>query len=65
MLTYDNFVKFLSLSVFQSPLDLVALWKRFCAVDSAFVEKYVVYHHLRSKGWVPKAGLKYGVNFGE
>ena len=28
-----------------------------------FSSNYAVYHHLRACGWVPKAGIKFGVEF--
>ncbi|CAO3647108.1 unnamed protein product [Cunninghamella blakesleeana] len=30
---------------------------------NAFALKYAVYHYFRSQGWVPKDGLKFGVDF--
>ena len=48
----------------NTPLDLVALWHRFSAANNRFIPNYVAYHYFRSKGWVPKVGLKYGAEYG-
>ena len=44
-------------------LDIDSAWNFFCKADKYFVQKYVVYHYFRSKGWVVKPGLKYGGDF--
>ncbi|XP_046746967.1 tRNA-splicing endonuclease subunit Sen2 [Diprion similis] len=44
-------------------LSILDAWNHFCHVQSDFVQKYVVYHYFRSKGWVVKPGLKYGGDF--
>ncbi|XP_054007746.1 tRNA-splicing endonuclease subunit Sen2 [Hylaeus anthracinus] len=44
-------------------LDIDSAWHLFCKADKNFVQKYVVYHYFRSKGWVVKPGLKYGGDF--
>ncbi|KAM3564776.1 hypothetical protein MY1884_000539 [Beauveria asiatica] len=31
--------------------------------DDPFLVHYVVYHHFRSLGWVPRAGIKFGVDW--
>lgn len=31
--------------------------------DDEFLLHYVVYHHFRSLGWVPRAGIKFGVDW--
>lgn len=31
--------------------------------DDGFLVNYVVYHHFRSLGWVPRAGIKFGVDW--
>ncbi len=48
----------------QKPMMLSRMWRTFCSRQSNFLPNYVVYHYLRSKGWVPKAGAKYGADFG-
>ena len=39
------------------------LWAHFLSMNSRFVELYTAYHYYRRKGWVPKSGLKFGVDF--
>ncbi|KAI0453522.1 hypothetical protein F5B21DRAFT_279649 [Xylaria acuta] len=31
--------------------------------DNPFLVQYAVYHHFRSMGWVPRAGIKFGVDW--
>ncbi|KAF6837999.1 tRNA intron endonuclease [Colletotrichum musicola] len=31
--------------------------------DDGFLVNYAVYHHFRSMGWVPRAGIKFGVDW--
>lgn len=38
------------------------LWQAFSAVQPTFRTTYLAYHYFRSKGWVPKVGLKYGTD---
>ncbi|KAJ6438222.1 MFS hexose transporter [Purpureocillium lavendulum] len=33
------------------------------APDDGFLVHYAVYHHFRSLGWVPRAGIKFGVDW--
>ncbi|KAI8496842.1 tRNA-splicing endonuclease subunit Sen2 [Branchiostoma belcheri] len=42
------------------PMTLVAMWQHFSQTQHDFIQNYIVYHYLRSKGWVPRAGVKYG-----
>ena len=44
-------------------LSIKEAWNHFCKEDAFFVQKYVIYHYYRSKGWVVKPGLKYGGDF--
>ena len=39
------------------------LWTRLCEEFSRFPFTYAAYRHYRRKGWVPKTGLKFGVDF--
>ena len=39
------------------------LWNHFCEGNSRFVERYIAYQYFRKRGWVPKSGLKFGVDF--
>ncbi|XP_057561271.1 tRNA-splicing endonuclease subunit Sen2 isoform X3 [Hippopotamus amphibius kiboko] len=54
--------EYLQLSLEEEPLTIVKLWSAFAVVQPAFRTTYMAYHHFRSKGWVPKAGLKYGTD---
>ncbi|KAK3088545.1 hypothetical protein FSP39_020418 [Pinctada imbricata] len=47
----------------QEKLLLSGMWKIFCQRRKNFVPKYIAYHYYRSKGWVPKSGLKFGSDF--
>ncbi|KAK3594836.1 hypothetical protein CHS0354_002887 [Potamilus streckersoni] len=47
----------------KTPMTLSAMWQKFSNSQSRFVPKYIAYHHFRSKGWVPKSGLKFGADF--
>ncbi|EGD74049.1 hypothetical protein PTSG_05742 [Salpingoeca rosetta] len=44
-------------------MSTVECWRAFTRVQPQFVQRYVVYHHLRSAGWVPKSGLKFAADF--
>lgn len=37
--------------------------EKFCTNDAKFIQKFVVYHHYRSKNWVVKSGIKFGGEF--
>ncbi|XP_042309254.1 tRNA-splicing endonuclease subunit Sen2 [Sceloporus undulatus] len=52
------------LSIFYSevPLSILKLWEVFSDAQPNFKATYMAYHYFRSKGWVPKAGLKYGTD---
>ena len=39
------------------------LWMHFSEHDSSFPVKYAAYRHYRVGNWVPKSGLKFGVDF--
>lgn len=52
----------LSIYYEKEPLTIVKLWQAFTAVQPAFRTTYMAYHYFRSKGWVPKVGLKYGTD---
>jgi len=45
-------------------MDLDKMWQEFSRLSPKFPERYVAYHNFRSKGWVPKSGLKFGTDFG-
>ncbi|KAM5313525.1 tRNA-splicing endonuclease subunit Sen2 isoform 2-T7 [Glossophaga mutica] len=52
----------LSIYYEKEPLTIVKLWKVFTLVQPTFRTTYMAYHYFRSKGWVPKVGLKYGTD---
>uniref|UniRef100_A0A2K6FMK9 tRNA-splicing endonuclease subunit Sen2 n=1 Tax=Propithecus coquereli TaxID=379532 RepID=A0A2K6FMK9_PROCO len=52
----------LSIYYEKEPLTIVKLWKAFSVVQPTFRTTYMAYHYFRSKGWVPKVGLKYGTD---
>jgi tRNA splicing endonuclease len=39
------------------------LWERCRSIRGCFVTTYAGYHHLKSKGWLPRSGLLYGVDY--
>ena len=47
----------------KTPLNSETLWSHFLEANGRFVERYTAYRYYRSKGWVPKSGLKFGVDF--
>nr|XP_060484214.1 tRNA-splicing endonuclease subunit Sen2 [Panthera onca] len=52
----------LSIYYEKEPLTILKLWKAFPIVQPTFRTTYMAYHYFRSKGWVPKVGLKYGTD---
>ena len=38
-------------------------WRAFCDADAHFVERCAVYFYLRARRWVPRSGVKLGVDF--
>ncbi|OXB65362.1 hypothetical protein ASZ78_017006 [Callipepla squamata] len=46
----------------NEPLTILKLWEMFSEVKPSFKTTYMAYHYFRSKGWVPKVGLKYGTD---
>ncbi|GFR50075.1 hypothetical protein Agub_g12219 [Astrephomene gubernaculifera] len=44
-------------------LDDLGLWRACRRIRSNFVTSYVAYHHLKAKGWIPRSGLLYGVDY--
>ena len=43
-------------------LSIESLWREDDS-KSGLLARYVAYYHLRNSGWVPRCGLKFGVNF--
>ncbi|NXX18497.1 SEN2 endonuclease, partial [Podargus strigoides] len=52
----------LSIYYGEEPLTILKLWELFSEVKPNFKTTYMAYHYFRSKGWVPKVGLKYGTD---
>ncbi|XP_027521818.1 tRNA-splicing endonuclease subunit Sen2 isoform X1 [Corapipo altera] len=52
----------LSIYYGEEPLTIVQLWEVFSEVKPDFKTTYMAYHYFRSRGWVPKVGLKYGTD---
>lgn len=57
--------KFGCLQIFNcdKKLNLEETWKLFNITDNLFLEKYVVYHYYRAKGFVVKSGIKFGGDY--
>lgn len=53
----------LSIYYEKEPLTIIHLWQAFTSIQPTFRTTYMAYHYFRSKGWVPKVGLKYGTDF--
>lgn len=47
----------------RSIVNTETLWSHFLEINGRFVERYAAYRYYRNKGWVPKSGLKFGVDF--
>ncbi|NXP17368.1 SEN2 endonuclease, partial [Scytalopus superciliaris] len=52
----------LSIYYGEEPLTVLKLWEVFSEVKPDFKTTYMAYHYFRSRGWVPKVGLKYGTD---
>ncbi|XP_063796848.1 tRNA-splicing endonuclease subunit Sen2 [Pseudophryne corroboree] len=52
----------LSVTYKKEPLPIQKLWDLLRAAQQNFPTSYMAYQHFRSKGWVPKVGLKYGTD---
>lgn len=44
-------------------LSIEQCWELFTKSDHYFIEKYVVYHYFRSKGYIVKPGIKFGGDY--
>ncbi|XP_046881250.1 tRNA-splicing endonuclease subunit Sen2 [Hypomesus transpacificus] len=53
----------LSVHYDEEPLSICQLWEMFSFIQPHFETTYMAYHYFRSKGWVPKPGVKYGSDF--
>ncbi|KAI8976272.1 tRNA intron endonuclease [Pilobolus umbonatus] len=47
----------------QNTLSIDQCWDIFSEADTLFPIHYAVYHYYRSIGWVPKNGMKFGVDY--
>ncbi|XP_071966281.1 uncharacterized protein [Antedon mediterranea] len=48
----------------EESMNLTDMWKEFCNQQpTTFLGNYIAYHYYRSKGWVPKLGVKFGAEF--
>lgn len=44
-------------------MDHLELWRAFLGVDRGHPVRYAVYRYLRTNGWIPRCGLKFGVEY--
>ncbi|XP_026885142.2 tRNA-splicing endonuclease subunit Sen2 isoform X1 [Electrophorus electricus] len=44
------------------PLSVLKVWAMFRSAQPNFETTYAAYHYFRSRGWVPKSGIKYGAD---
>jgi len=44
-------------------LGLQDMWQMFCSMEEDFPQRYRVYHHFRTEGWVVKSGYKFGADW--
>lgn len=44
-------------------LDKETMWRKFLNSDANFIPNYVTYRHFRKKGWIVKAGIKFGGDY--
>ena len=42
---------------------LLEMWKLFCGIEEDFPQRYRVYHHFRTEGWVVRSGYKFGADW--
>lgn len=47
----------------ETNLSIKEQWSFYCSKNPSFPYFYAAYHHFRSKGWVPKDGIRYGADF--
>lgn len=47
----------------QKNLSISEFWNICLDSDKKFLQRYIAYHHFRSRGWVVKCGLKFGGDF--
>merc|ERR1719220_1658758 len=44
-------------------MGLLEMWKLFCGIEEDFPQRYRVYHHFRTEGWVVRSGYKFGADW--
>lgn len=44
-------------------MDLDTMWRTFCSLQTGFPQRYLAYHHFRTKGWIVRDGVKFGNDF--
>ena len=44
-------------------IGLQEMWKTFCTIEEDFPQRYRVFHHYRTEGWVVKSGYKFGADW--
>ena len=47
----------------ENDMTVLQQWEHFCSKIPRFPLNFAAYHHFRSKGWVPKDGIRYGADF--
>ncbi|XP_034249901.1 tRNA-splicing endonuclease subunit Sen2 isoform X2 [Thrips palmi] len=47
----------------QKNYSIVEFWNICLESDVKFLQRYIAYHHFRSKGWIVKCGLKFGGDY--
>lgn len=62
--TMRKILYFCFVCVTQKTLSILQVWELFRSAQPTFDVTYAAYHFFRSKGWVPKSGIKYGSDFG-
>ncbi|XP_043107204.1 tRNA-splicing endonuclease subunit Sen2 isoform X2 [Puntigrus tetrazona] len=55
-------MEYLQLSYEEEALSVTQVWTMFRSLQPNFSSSYAAYHYFRSKGWVPKSGIKYGTD---
>lgn len=51
------------LNLDNNVLSIETAWQLFSKTEQNFLEKYVVYHYFKSKGYIVKPGIKFGGDF--
>ena len=47
----------------EKELGLQEMWQIFCSIEEDFPQRYRVFHHYRTEGWVVKSGYKFGADW--